>query len=174
MGDPKKSRRLWQGPRHPWKKESLQNELALIGKFGLRNKRELWLANSVLKSYRAQASAILGLSEAERAAHEKELIQKLSNLGLLGEDSVLDNVLGLSVDDILERRLQTVVMKLGLAHTPHQSRQLIVHGHVKIGDHRVTAPGYMVSRKEEPQISCDLVLATVPESAANAAAARGA
>jgi len=174
MGDPKKSRRLWQGPRHPWKKENLEKELALLGKFGLRNKRELWLASSILKSYRAQASSILGLSEAERAAREKDLIRKLSNLGLLTEESVLDNILGLSVDDILERRLQTVVMKVGLARTPHQSRQMIVHGHVKIGDRRVTTPGYMVSRNEEPLISCNLALAAVPEPAATATAAKGA
>lgn len=167
MGDPKKSRRLWQGPRHPWKKENLEKELALLGKFGLRNKRELWLATSVLKSYRAQASSILGLGDEERIMREKDLIKKLSNLGLFGEESVLDNVLGLSVDDILERRLQTVVLKLGLAHTPHQSRQLIVHGHVKIGNRRVTTPGYMVSRNEEPQITCNLALAAVtPEPAA--------
>jgi small subunit ribosomal protein S4 len=163
MGDPKKSRRRWQGPRHPWKKDNLEKELVLLGKYGLRNKRELWCSYSVLKSYRKQAGDILALTEAERASKEKDLIRKLAKVGLLNEEAVLDSVLGLSVEDILERRLQTILLKVNKARTPYQSRQLIVHGHVSIGNRRVSSPGYLVSRDEEPKISCDLALAAVPE-----------
>jgi len=165
MGDPKKSRRKWQGPRHPWRKESLVSELALLGKYGLRNKRELWTAATNLKSFRERASEILAIEDPEvRAAEEKKLIQRLSSLGLMSEEAVLDNVLGLSVENILDRRLQSVVMKLGFAATPYQSRQLIVHGHVLLDGRRVTSPGYMVKRDEEPKITCDIKLAS-PEAA---------
>ncbi len=169
MGDPKKSRRRWQGPRHPWKKENLVKELALLGKFGLRNKRELWYSNAVLKSYRKQAGTILALEAEERALKEKDLISKLSHLGLLEEGAVLDSVLGLSVEDILQRRLQTILLKQNKARTPYQARQLIVHGHVSIGNRRVSSPGYMVSREEEPNINCalGLVPAGAPEAAVN-------
>lgn len=167
MGDPKKSRRRWQGPRHPWKKENLEKELSLVGKFGLRNKRELWLSNAILKSYRKQAGSILALEEEERAVKERDLIKKLSSLGLLDEGAVLDSVLGLNVEDILERRLQTILLKLNKARTPYQARQMIVHGHVRIGGRRVSSPGYLVSREEEPKISCslDFGAAEVPEAA---------
>ncbi|MGC8936866.1 MAG: 30S ribosomal protein S4 [Candidatus Methanomethylicaceae archaeon] len=158
MGDPKKSRRRWEGPRHPWKKENLEKELALVGKYGLRNKKELWVANSLLRDYRNQATYILGLEESERVKKERELIKKLSNLGLLNEDAVLDDVLGLSIEDILERRLQTLLMKLNLAKTPYQARQLIVHGHVYIGNRRVSAPGYLVNREEESMIRCEAIV----------------
>ncbi len=161
MGDPKKSRRRWQGPRHPWKKENLTKELSLIGKFGLRNKRELWYSNAILKSYRKQAGSILALDEEERAVKEKDLINKLSGLGLLEEGAVLDSVLGLSVEDILERRLQTVLLKLNKARTPYQARQMIVHGHVRIGNRRISSPSYIVSRSEEPNINCSLDFGTV-------------
>ena len=166
MGDPKKSRKRWQGPRHPWKKENLNKELSLLGKFGLRNKRELWRANSVLKSYRNQASAILALEESERAVKEKDLIKKLSKLGLLNEDAVLDTVLGLSVDEILERRLQTILLKLNMAKTPYQARQLIVHGHISISDRRASAPGYLVSRDQESQIKCAIAISMEAEPTA--------
>jgi small subunit ribosomal protein S4 len=163
MGDPKKSRKRWQGPRHPWKKDNLIKELSLVGKFGLRNKRELWCSNSVLKSYRKQAGAILALEESERAIKEKDLINKLSKLGLLNEDAVLDSILGLSVEDILERRLQTILIKNNKATTPYQARQMIVHGHVRIANRRVSSPGYLVSRAEESQISCALDFGLKPE-----------
>jgi len=166
MGDPKKSRRQWQGPRHPWKKDSLIKELSLLGKYGLRNKRELWIANSTLKSYRNQASAILALEESIRVEREKTLIKKLTQQGLLTEEAVLDNVLGLNVDDILERRLQTIVLKLRMAATPYQARQFIVHGHVNVGGRRMTSPGYLVSRDEELNIRCAINLTTAPEQAA--------
>lgn len=158
MGDPKKSRKRWQGPRHPWKKDNLTKELSLLGKYGLRNKRELWRANLIIKSYRNQASAILALEQSDRTIKEKNLVKKLSKLGLLNEDAVLDNVLDLSVDEILERRLQTILLKLNMAKTLYQARQLIVHGHVSIGDRSVSAPGYMVNRDEESRIKCEIAL----------------
>jgi small subunit ribosomal protein S4 len=163
MGDPKKSRKRWQGPRHPWKKDNLIKELSLVGKFGLRNKRELWCSNSVLKSYRKQAGTILALEESERVVKEKDLINKLSKLGLLNEGAVLDSILGLNVEDILERRLQTILLKNNKATTPYQARQMIVHGHVRIGNRRVSSPGYLVSRAEESQISCTLDFGLKPE-----------
>jgi small subunit ribosomal protein S4 len=166
MGDPKKSRRRWQGPRHPWKKDNLTRELNLLGKYGLRNKKELWSANSIIKSYRNQASAILALGPDDRAIKEKNLVKKLSKLGLLNEDAVLDNVLDLGVDEILERRLQTILLKLNMAKTLYQARQLIVHGHVSINDRGVSAPGYIVNRDEESQIKCAIAVPTELEPTA--------
>lgn len=156
MGDPKKCRKRWEGPHHPWRKDVLEKELIIMGKYGLRNKRELWIANSILKTIRRRAISILGLEKEQREKEEKILINKLYRMGLLPENAVLDDVLGLTVEDILERRLQSIVFKLNLARTPYQARQLIVHGHIYIGDRRVTIPGYLVSREEESMIKCKL------------------
>ncbi|MDH5806528.1 MAG: 30S ribosomal protein S4 [Candidatus Methanomethylicaceae archaeon] len=156
MGDPKKCRKRWEGPHHPWRKDVLEKELIIMGKYGLRNKRELWIANSILKTIRRRAISILGLEKEQKEKEEKILINKLYRMGLLPENAVLDDVLGLTVEDILERRLQSIVFKLNLAKTPYQARQLITHGHIYIGDRKVTIPGYLVTREEESMIKCKL------------------
>ena len=153
MGDPKKSRRKWVSPGHPWVKERLQRELELIGKYGLRNKRELWIAEAVVREFRMRARSLLALPEPERSQAAKSLIDRLYRLGLVNKDAVLDDVLGLTVENVLERRLQTIVFRKGLAKTIHQARQLIVHGHIAINGRRVTSPGYLVPRDEEDKIS---------------------
>ena len=61
-------------------------------------------------------------------------------------------MLGLTVRDVLERRLQTLVYKKGLALSIYHARQLIVHGHIAINGRRVRSPGYLVSREEEDKI----------------------
>jgi len=153
MGDPKKPRKKWEPPGHPWVKERLMEEMRLVGIYGLRNKRELWIAKTMLRRIRARARALLSKPPELRAAEEKALITRLYKLGLLpSENATLDDVLSLTVDHILERRLQTIVYKKGLAKSIHEARQLIAHGHIAINGRRVTAPGYLVKRDEEDAI----------------------
>ncbi|RLE52239.1 MAG: 30S ribosomal protein S4 [Candidatus Methanomethylicota archaeon] len=152
MGDPKRSRKKWKGPRHPWRKEVLEEELKLMGEYGLRNKRELWIAKTMIAKIRQQARLMLALPPEELAVRQRQLISRLSKMGLLHEEATLDDVLGLRVEDLLERRLQTIVYRKGLARTIHEARQLIVHGHIAIAGRRVTSPGYIVKRDEEALI----------------------
>ncbi|RLE49557.1 MAG: 30S ribosomal protein S4 [Candidatus Methanomethylicota archaeon] len=153
MGDPKRCRKKWHGPRHPWRKEILAQELQLLGLYGLRNKKELWIAKTILRKFRRQARSLLALPPERRAILERQLISKLYNMGLLlSENATIDDVLGIKVEDVLERRLQTIVYRKGFARTPYQARQFVVHGHVLINGRRVTSPGYLVSRDEEDQI----------------------
>ncbi|MEM3306048.1 MAG: 30S ribosomal protein S4, partial [Saccharolobus sp.] len=92
----------------------------------------------------------LALPPAERAVRERQLVSKLFKLGLLkSQTATVDDILSLTEQDLLERRLQTIVYKKGLASTLYQARQLIVHGHIAIGGKRVTSPGYIVSVDEE-------------------------
>ena len=150
MGDPRKPRKKWEGPSHPWVKEVLLEEMRLVGEYGLRNKRELWIAKSFLRRIRARARGLLALPPEERGRLEKPLISRLYKLGLLpSEDATLDDVLRLTVRDVLERRLQTIVYRKGLASSLYHSRQLIVHGHIAIGSRRVRSPGRLVTREEE-------------------------
>ncbi|MEM3291785.1 MAG: 30S ribosomal protein S4 [Saccharolobus sp.] len=153
MGDPRKSRKKWESPGNPWIKDRLRYEQELLGRYGLRNKREIWIAQSIIRKFRHQARSLLALPPAERAVRERQLVSKLLKLGLLkSQTATVDDILSLTEQDLLERRLQTIVYKKGLANTLYQARQLIVHGHIAIGGKRVTSPGYIVGVDEEDLI----------------------
>jgi small subunit ribosomal protein S4 len=152
MGDPKKQRKKFDTPRFRWRKDILQEELKLLGQYGLRNKHELWRHKTLLSKTRGIARSLIGRDAEERTKMENEQLVRLKKLGILPETAVLDNVLDLSIEDIMERRLQTIVFRKGLARTIFQARQLITHGHVTIGNRRVTIPGYIVAKEEEPTI----------------------
>ena len=153
MGDPKKQRKKYDTPRFAWRKDILQEELKLLGQYGLRNKHELWRHKTALSKVRGIARSLIGKTVEERGRMENELLARLKKLGVLQETAVLDNVLDLTIEDILERRLQTIVFRKGFTRTIFQSRQLVTHGHVTIGTRRVTIPGYIVSKEEEQQIA---------------------
>ena len=153
MGDPRKSRKRWERPGHPWIKERLSEEMELLGKYGLRNKRELWRTQTLLRRIRERAKALLSLPPEVRAEREAELVKKLYRMGLLeNEKGTVDEILGLTVEDLLSRRLQTIVYKKGLSRSIYEARQMIVHGHIAISGRRVTSPGYLVPRDEEDLI----------------------
>ncbi|MEM4766399.1 MAG: 30S ribosomal protein S4, partial [Nitrososphaerota archaeon] len=130
-----------------------------VGEYGLRNKRELWRAQTILRKIRAHARRLFGLTGEERAKEERILMGRLYRMGLVDENATADDVLKLTVRDILERRLQTVIYKLGFARTIYQARQLIVHGHVYVGDRKVRSPSYHVMRGEERLIRVALPVA---------------
>jgi len=153
MGDPKKQRKKYETPRFPWRTDTLQMELKLLGQYGLRNKRELWRHETMLSKFRGIARSLLGMPENQRRTLEKQLLNRLQRLGILSEKAVLDEVLDLSLEDILERRLQTLVFRKGLAKSIYQARQLITHGHIAIEEKRVSSPSYLVLRDEEPKMT---------------------
>jgi small subunit ribosomal protein S4 len=152
MGDPKKQRKSYETPRHPWRKDQLEVELHLIGEYGLRNKRELWRYKTLLSQVRGIARSMLGATEAERARLEREYLSKLGRIGILSESASIDDILDLEIRDLLERRLQTVVFRRGLAKSLHQARQLVSHGHVAVAGRVVSVPGYLVTRDEEQKL----------------------
>ncbi|MEM1515003.1 MAG: 30S ribosomal protein S4 [Candidatus Bathyarchaeia archaeon] len=153
MGDPKKPKKKWESPRHPWRSDVLKSELILLGQYGLRNKRELWRAKTILSKIRSMARSLLSMPADKRAKLEAQLLNKLKRLGILPENAILDNVLDITVENILERRLQTIVFRKGLAKTPYQARQLIVHGHIAINNRVVYSPGLLVKKTEEETIT---------------------
>ena len=103
MGDPKKQRKKYETPRFRWRKDILQEELKLIGQYGLRNKHELWRHKTMLSKTRGIARSLIGKLPEERAKMENEILTRLKKLGILAETSALDNVLDLSIEDLLER-----------------------------------------------------------------------
>jgi len=153
VGDPKKQRKKYVAPLHPWRRDQLEEELRLMGEYGLRNKRELWRAKTLLSKIRGIARSVLAVRGPERERNEKQYITKLSRIGLLSPDAKIDSVLDLEVKDLLERRLQTFVYRSGLAKSMHMARQLVTHGHIAIGNRVVTIPGYLVGKAEQDLLS---------------------
>ncbi len=152
MGDPKNPRRLWKKPKRPLNYDLKMEELKTLGTFGLKTKRELWKAHTQLSRLRHQARSLLALRQEVREKEEPILMKSLSKVGLVEENSTLDDVLNLQVTDLLSRRLQTVVLKKFSFKTPYQARQAVVHGHIMIGDRIVSVPSYVVGMKEENEI----------------------
>jgi small subunit ribosomal protein S4 len=133
-----------------------------MGSYGLRNKRELWKAQTEVARIRNQARALLALSTEARAEKEKRLLNFLNRLGLVKEGATLDDILNLKIEDLLERRLQTIVMKKSGTKSPYQARQLVSHRHVSIGNRKVNIPGYLVRTEEEPQILLHIEVPSAP------------
>lgn len=52
----------------------------------------------------------------------------------------------------LERRLDNVVFRLGLAESRPHARQMVAHGHIMVGTHKLTVPSYQVREGEELRI----------------------
>ena len=148
MGSARKIRKKYIPPRHPWNLERLELEQVVVGEYGLRNKKELWRSRTRLRRFRQRARSLLGLDANSplRKTEERRLIDKLEKIGLLqAKDANLDKILSLKPEDFLERRLETRVFKRGLATTPYQARQLIIHGHIAIDGRRVNIPSYHVN-----------------------------
>jgi small subunit ribosomal protein S4 len=152
MGDPRKPRRTYTTPRNPWSADELSRELFLVGTYGLRNKRELWKIETELSRIRKQARELLAAPPEVRQKQSVFLIERLVRLGLVSPNASIDDLLSLKVEDLLERRLQTVVWRKGIAKSPHQARQLVSHRHILISGKLVTKPTYMVGRAEEDAI----------------------
>jgi len=146
-------RKKYKRPKRPWDKERIAEEKELLKTYGLRRKREIWRTEEILRKYRRLARRLAAEKDKEK---EKILIQKLIRIGVLKPGATLDDVLGLTVKDFLERRLQTIVFKKGLANTIKQARQLIVHGHVYVNGLRTVYPSYLVNKDEEDKITVDI------------------
>lgn len=150
MGDPRRLRKKLEGPRHPFNKARIEEEMVYMGRFGLRNKKEIWKTQTVLRNYRARARASLALPEQQQERERDNLLKKLFRMGVMPtEEGLIDDILSLSTEQFLKRRLQSLVHELGLAKTPWQARQLVAHGHIAIRGKKITSPSYHVLRGEE-------------------------
>jgi small subunit ribosomal protein S4 len=168
MGQPKFNRRHYDTPSHPWQGERIKAENEIKAKYGLKNKTELWKAQTRLREVRGQARQLIAATrnpdDQQAVKESKLLIARLQRQGYLGDNATLSEVLGMDLERILSRRLQTQVYLKGLARTPGQARQFVSHGCIQIGERRVTVPSYVVRKGEEEQIRIDPTKAIADEA----------
>ncbi len=156
---PGQSRKSYDTPRHPWQAATMAEEVELIKTYGVRNKREVWKAETVLRNYRREARRLLaeiGTMGAEASKHatleSMQILTRLKRYGLLAESADLNDILSLQTNDLLERRLQTQVYRQGLAHSMRQARQFITHGHIMLDGKKVTIPSMLITKVDEMNI----------------------
>jgi small subunit ribosomal protein S4 len=152
MGDPRRLKKHYKAPRRLFDKFRIKEEKRLKAIYGLKNMRSLWRAKEELRKIRREARKSLALPEEEKAKIIEKIAKKLQRLNIAQSISSVDDILSLDVRNILERRLQTIVYRKGMAKTIKQARQLITHGFIAIGDKVVKTPGYLVSKDEEDKI----------------------
>lgn len=145
----RKIRRTFKRPKKAYDISRIKDERKILSDYGLRRKRELWKAEEILRGFRRRARDLIGSKDEKE---EKVLLEKLSKFGLLSKGTSIDDVLALNVNDVLDRRLQTLIFRKGHAKSVNQARQMIVHGHVTIDGRRVTFPSYMTSLDDEKKI----------------------
>ncbi|KAJ3056799.1 40S ribosomal protein S9 [Rhizophlyctis rosea] len=147
--------KTYKVPKRPFESERLDQELKLAGEYGLRNKREIWRVGYSLSNIRRAARELLTLDEKDprRLFEGNALIRRLIRTGVLDESKArLDYVLGLKIEDFLERRLQTQVFKLGLAKSIHHARVLIRQRHIRVGKQIVNIPSFIVRLDSQKHI----------------------
>ncbi len=153
MGDPKKPKKQYNTPSHPFRKARIEVEIKYKKEYGLKNKTEIWKIDSKVKSFWRQAKVIIATRTEQAEKERVQLLTKLKRLGLLTQDQEVGAVLDIKIEDLLNRRLQTVVVRKNLSRSMKQARQFITHGHVLVGGKIITAPSYLVKKDEEASVS---------------------
>ena len=96
----------------------------------------------------------MDLVQRNQTQKEKSLLlAKLNRLGMLEQESGLEDVLRMTPENILDRRLQTQGYLQGLSSTAKQARQLIVHGHISVDGAVTRVPGMIVTKLQEKNIT---------------------
>ncbi len=153
MGHPKHARKKYSRPRKPWDRKMLEEEKALREQFGIKTKREIWALEAALRKKRHSARKLLAMLLEQRMKRETELIGSMNKIGLLDEKATLDDVLTLNIKELLERRLQTIVYRKGLANTAKQARQFITHGKIAVNGKKASTPSHIVPKDQESTVA---------------------
>ncbi len=150
MGQPKQQTKTYARPLRPYSKDRLIEERKLMDRYGLRRKKELWRAQEFIRNSRSRAMQLLA---SENPVMKQEMMNKLYKFGIVDNDAEIDDILGLTVDKLLSRRLQSMVHSKGLVNTIKHARQVIVHRLVEVDGRKIQQPSFIVSREVEDKIS---------------------
>ena len=146
MGDIKKKKNKFRRPKKMFDKARIEDENRIVLEYGLKNKKEIWKAESEVSRFRRRAKALIPKTDEERKAY----FEKLSKMGLKVKNTA--DALALTKTDILERRLQTIVFRKRLVKSPKEARQLIVHKKISVRNTIVNIPSFSVKLENESQV----------------------
>lgn len=153
MGDPRKPKKKYNTPSHPWQKVRIEEDKIIAKEYGTKNRVEIWKHKTQLKDFRTQIKKLVAVNTPQSKKEIQLLIQKLVRLGILKEGAQTDDVLDLNLRNIMDRRLQTLVFKKGLARSMKQARQFIVHEHIMVNGKKVKSPSHLIRVEEESAIA---------------------
>ncbi len=143
----KRKHKTYSKPKRPFDKVRIDEEAKIKKEFGLKNKKEIWKAEAKIKTMREKAKKLIKAPEED----QKKLFEQLQKIGL--KVGSIGDVLALDKKDILERRLQTIVTRKGLATTTKSARQLIVHKKILVEGRIIDKPSYIVPVNLEDKIT---------------------
>ena len=141
-----KKHKRFERPRKPFDINRIKSENVIVIRYGLKNKREIWKARTKLNSIRRRAKKLVN----ESLDIQTKFLDKLNKQGYPVKNIV--NVLALTEENVLSRRLQSVLLQKKLATTAKGARQLITHRHVKVNGVIVNIPSYAIDVNEEAKI----------------------
>ena len=153
MGDPKKQKKKYKTPSHPWQRPRIEQEAEFRKTYGFRRKREIWKVTSKLKAFSKEAKRLNSLDESKSQTERSNLLGRIKRYGLLSAEGRIDDILGLHPRQLIERRLQTLLVRKNMANTVKQARQFITHRHVTVNGVKVTSPNYLVAVDEEATLA---------------------
>jgi len=141
-----RKKKQYSRPRKLYNKTRIEEENGLIKKYGLKNKREIWKADSAISRIRNQAKGLITASKEKQDV----LLNKLNKIGFKVEK--IADVLSLNKENWLKRRLQTFLVEKNMAK-PKEARQLIAHKHVFVNGRIINIPSYVVKIEDEDKIN---------------------
>ncbi len=153
MGDPRRFSKKFARPFKIWDETRIAEEKDLLKTYGLKNKNEIWRTETMLRRFKGQAKNLIAIKGPQAEKEKQQLLARLASLSLTSQTADLDTVLGLTINNLLDRRLQTMVFNKKLARTIGQARQFIVHEQITVKGKKVAVPSYLVKRDEENEIT---------------------
>ncbi len=154
MGLPIRHKTKAVSHKKKWDKNTIVEEAVFVSDYALKNKKEIRKAEALLSKLKTIAKNFNKTTETKASTGAAQFVAKIKAQGYLNvEAESLDEVLDITLRELFERRLSTVVYKAGLAKTPGQARQFVVHGHVTVNGEIVTAPSYPTTVKDAETVA---------------------
>ncbi|KAI0024131.1 alpha-L RNA-binding motif-containing protein [Xylariomycetidae sp. FL0641] len=139
-----------------YKQDNGHRDAAVVRRYMIQKPEDYHRYNKICGSLRqlAHRLSLLPPENPTRRKHEKLLLDKLYDMGILSSSSKLSNVEhGATVSALARRRLPVVMTRLRMAETVQAATKLIEQGHVRCGTETITDPAFFVTRSQEDFIT---------------------
>ncbi len=81
MGDPRRIRKKYSPPSHPWQKSRIDEEKILKKDYGVRRNIEIWKMSSRLKDFKDRFKKLVARQDKQAELEKQQLLSKLQSLG---------------------------------------------------------------------------------------------